>query len=187
MQDSKVIPLLFGLELSDLSGPLSQFQALKVDEQGMLNALKAINNVSDAKRDNATIEALVPLLWPELQEKLDKIPDKKESERLVRPQTEILEDLVSQVRDLRTRMPDFDLEILEKGIRSRDRNYRKLYPMMVEEMVMMLRQSRDSDMALLMVAGLVRDTMPWLSEILVEGYRDLKNATPKEARELRTA
>ena len=182
MQDAKVIPLLFGLELSDLSGPLVQFQARKVDEQGMLDALKSINNVSDTKTDEATIERLVPALWSQLQDKLDLIRDKKESEKHVRPQTEILEDLVSQVRGLRARLPDFDPEIMERSIRSRGRHYRKFHPELIDEIVMMLRHSRASDMALLMIAGSVRDTMPWLSEILVECYRDLKNATPKEAR-----
>ena len=184
MQDAKVIPLLFGLELSDLSGPLSQFQALKVDEQGMLNALKAINDVSDAKTDETTIEQLVPALWPQLQEKLDQIPDKVESEKHIRPQTEILEDLVSQVRGLGTRMRDFDPEMMERAVRSRDRRHREFHPMMMEEMVMMSRESQESDIALLMIAGLVRDTMPWLSEVLVEGYRDLKSATPQEVHDI---
>ena len=184
MQDAKVIPLLFGLELSDLSGPLSQFQALKVDEQGMLNTLKAINEVSDAKTDEGTIEQLVPALWPKLQEKLDQIPDKEESEKHMRPQTEILEDLVSQVRSLSARMRDFDPEMMERVIRPRDRQHREIHPMMIEEMVMLSRESRESEIALLMIAGLVRDIMPWLSEVLVEGYRDLKNATPKDTHEI---
>ena len=122
MQDAKVIALLFGLELSDLSGPLSQFQALKVDQQGMLNALKAINEVSDAKTDDATIERLVPALWSQLQDKLDQIPDKEVSEKHMRPQTEILEDLVTQVRGLGARMREFDQEMMERELGSRDRN-----------------------------------------------------------------
>ncbi|MDA8770302.1 toll/interleukin-1 receptor domain-containing protein [Planktomarina temperata] len=68
MQVGKVIPLLFGLELSDLSGPLQQFQASKVNEQGMLETLNAINAASDDKKtDDAHIQQLVPALWPKLQ------------------------------------------------------------------------------------------------------------------------
>jgi hypothetical protein len=32
-----------------------------------------------------------------------------------------------------------------------------------------------------MLAGVLRDTMPWISEILVEAHRELKNASPKQA------
>lgn len=185
MLDAKVIPLLFGLELSDLSGPLSQFQALKVDEQGMLNALKAINDASDNKTDETTIDRLVPALWPQLQEKLDAIPEKADSEKHMRPQTEILEDLVSQVRGLNGRIRDFDPELMERDIRYRDRKWRRIDPMMMEEIVMMTRESsRDADFALLMFAGLLRERMPWLAEILVESHRELKTATAGEAREI---
>lgn len=184
MQDAKVIPLLFGLELSDLSGPLSQFQALKVDEQGMLNALKAINDVSDAKTDEATIEQLVPALWSQLQEKLDEIPDKEVSEKHMRPQTEILEDLVSQVRGLGARMREFDPEMMERDLKYRERRYREFDPRMLDEMMRMVMDSREADFSLVVLAGFVREQMPWLAEVLVEAHRELKTATPEEAHEI---
>ena len=184
MQDAKVIPLLFGLELSDLSGPLSQFQALKVDQQGMLKALKAINEVSDAKTDDATIDKLVPALWSQLKDKLDQIPDNEVSARHMRPQTEILEDLVTQVRGLGARMREFDQEMMERELGSRNRNYGKLHPRMVDELMMMSHDMDDSSVGLLIIAGLLREPMPWLSEVLVESYRDLKNATPEKSSEI---
>ncbi|HAT86944.1 MAG TPA: toll/interleukin-1 receptor domain-containing protein [Rhizobiales bacterium] len=184
MQDAKVIPLLFGLELSDLSGPLQQFQALKVDEQGMLDALKAINAASDNKTGDATIEQLVPALWSQLQEKIDAIPAKAVSEKHMRPQTEIMEDLVSQVRGLNTRMRDFDPEIMERGMHSSSSRYRNIYPMMMDEILIKSADTRSGSYGLLMVAGLFRDTMPWISEVLVEAHRDLKNASPKQARKV---
>lgn len=181
MQDAKVIPLLFGLELSDLSGPLQQFQALKVDEQGMLNALKAINSASDNKTEDATIERLVPALWSQLQEKVDAIPAKADSEKHIRPQTEIMEDLVSQVRGLNTRMRDFDPEMMERGIHPSRSRFRNFHPMMMEEMLLMSKDDRSGGYGLLMLAGLFRDTMPWISEVLVEVHRELKNSSPKQA------
>lgn len=39
-------------------------------------------------------------------------------------------------------------------------------------------------MSLLLLAGLLRDRMPWLAEVLVESYRELKTAGPEEAREI---
>jgi hypothetical protein len=142
MQDAKVIPLLFGLELSDLSGPLQQFQALRVDEQGMLDALKAINAASDNKTDEATIERLVPALWSDLQAKIDAIPERAEAEKHMRPQTEIMEDLVSQVRGLNTRMRDFDPEIMERGMHQLGSKHRNFHPMMIDEMMMTSKDPR---------------------------------------------
>jgi hypothetical protein len=182
MLDAKVIPLLFGLELSDLSGPLSQFQALKVDQQGLLDVAKAINAVADNKAAETTIDQLVPALWPQLQQKLDAIPGKQASEKHMRPQTEILEDLVSQVRGLGARMRDFDPEMMERDPTFLSSKYRDFDPRMLDQMMHMMMDSREGEMSLLLLAGLVRDRMPWIAEVLVESHRELKTAGPEEAR-----
>ncbi|WP_025804109.1 toll/interleukin-1 receptor domain-containing protein [Pseudomonas chlororaphis] len=183
MLDAKVIPLLWGLELSDLSGPLAQFQALKVDQNGMLNVAKAINAVAENKAADTTVEQLVPALWPQLQQKLDVIPDKEASDKHMRPQTEILEDLVSQVRGLGARMRDFDPEFLDRDMRNYNMRYRDNDPRMIDEMMHFLITHKN-DMSLLVLAGLVRDRMPWLAEVLVEAHRDLKTANPEQARDI---
>jgi hypothetical protein len=184
MLDAKVIPLLFGLELSDLSGPLSQFQALKVDQQGLMDVVKAINGVAENKAAESTIDQLVPALWPQLQKKLDEIPDKEPSEKHMRPTPDILEDLVSQVRGLGTRMREFDPEVMDRDPRYWSQKSFDFDPRMLDEMMHMMMDSRDGEMSLLLLAGFVRDRMPWLAEVLVESHRDLKNATPEEAREI---
>lgn len=183
MLDAKVIPLLFGLELSDLSGPLSQFQAQKVDQQGLLDVIKAINAVAENKTADSTIEQLVPALWPQLQQKLDEIPGKEPSEKHMRPQTEILEDLVSQVRGLSSRMREFDPENSERELANFVRP-RELDVRHVLEMMSMSMDTRDGDIQLLVLAGLVRNTMPWLAEVLVESHRELKTASSEEARKV---
>ncbi|HBK10836.1 MAG: toll/interleukin-1 receptor domain-containing protein [Planktomarina temperata] len=182
MQVGKVIPLLFGLELSDLSGPLQQFQASKVNEQGMLETLNAINAASDDKKtDDAHIQQLVPALWPKLQEKIDAIPAKAESKNHVRPQTEVMEDLVSQVRGLATRMSAFDPDWAEGQLRASGSRVRSIHPRFMDKMLMMTAEERTGSYGLLIAAGLCRETMPWISEILVEAHRELKNAPPKQA------
>lgn len=183
MMDAKVIPLLWGLELRDLSGPLAQFQALKVDQHGMLSVAKAINTIAENKAADTTVEQLVPALWPQLQQKLDAIPDKEASEKHMRPQTEILEDLVSQVRGLGASMRDFDPEMIERDFHKNHTRYRDSDPRMFDEMMHIL-MSRKTDMSLLILAGLMRDRMPWLAEVLIEAHRELKTATSEQAREI---
>lgn len=184
MLDAKVVPLLFGLELSDLSGPLSQFQALKVDQQGVMDVVKGINSVSETKASEATINQLVPALWAQLQQKVDDIPGKAPSGKHTRPQGEILEELVSQVRGLGSRMRDLDPESMDRDHRYFNRMNRDFDPRMISELIHGTMDPRDSDFSLLILAGFVRDAMPWLAEVLVESHRELKNAGPKEAREI---
>lgn len=117
---------------------------MKADEQGMLDALKAINAVSENKTDDGTIEQLVPALWPQLQAKLKAIPAREEAEKHMRPQTEIMEDLVTQVRGLNGRMRDFDPEMIEREMRFGRSKSRRLHLIMLDEMMMMLNESSRS-------------------------------------------
>lgn len=135
MLDAKVIPLLFGLELSDLSGPLSQFQAQKVEETGLMEVVKAINNVADNKASNDIVAQLVPTLWPKLQAALENIPNKEPSGRHMRPQHEILEELVTGVRGLNSRMRDFEPEMMARDLRNFKRRSRSLHPMLLDEII----------------------------------------------------
>ncbi len=181
MQDAKVIPLLFGLELSDISGPLAQFQAKKVDQNGLTEVVKAINNVAENKTSDDIVKQLVPALWSKLEDLLSKIPAVDPSDNPTRPQNEILEELVTGVRGLEGRMRQFDLDILEdRPISSRKKN-RRFHPMMFEEFMHMTPDGEEDPISLLMIAGLLREDFPWLSEVLIESYRDVKNGGQKEA------
>jgi hypothetical protein len=184
MLDAKVIPLLFGLELSDLSGPLSQFQALKIDQKGIMDVITAINAVSETKASEATINQLVPAIWSQLQKKIDDIPGQAPAGKHTRPQGEILEELVSQVRGLGSRMSERDIDIMDRDIKHTSRIYRDLDPRMIDEIMHGIIDSRDGDFSLLILSGLMRDIIPWLAEVLLESHRELKNASAKEAREI---
>lgn len=179
MLDGKVVPLLFGLELSDLSGPLSQFQAQKLEQAGVMEVVKSINKVAEKPASQQIVDQLVPTLWPQLQETLSKIPSIAPSEKHKRPSTEILEELVTSVRGLSSRMRDFDPEISDSDRQIRRRKLR-LHPGMFEELVMVSSEVDDSPTFLLVIAGIVRDQLPWMAEILVETYREIKMASPVE-------
>jgi len=184
MLDAKVIPLLFGLELSDLSGPLSQFQALKIDQKGIMDVITAINAVSETKASETTINQLVPAIWPQLQQKIDDIPGKAPAGKHIRPTGEILEELVSQVRGLGSRMNERDIDVTDRDMRYPSKSYRDLDPRMFDELMHGNTDSREGDFSLLILAGLIRDRIPWLAEVLLESHRELKIASAEEAREI---
>lgn len=174
MLEAKVIPLLFGLELSDLSGPLSQFQAQKVEQTGIMEVVRAINKVAETAVSEDIITRAVPHLWPALQDELEKIQDAKAEEKHMRPQHEILEELVTGVRGLNSRMREFDPEMIEH-----ERFYRRkklrFHPRIFEEFAMASRETEEPLMALLLIAGYLRDDFPWISEILAESYREIRD------------
>lgn len=175
MLDSKVTPLLYGLELSDLSGPLSQFQAQKMEEAGVMEIVKAINKVAENKTSDQIVDQLVPALWPRLQENLANIPDSESSEKHMRPQHEILEELVSGVRGLTTRMRDIEPELVDRESYSKRRKYRKFHPRMLDEMLMISGDEGSAPLQLLILAGLYREDFPWMAEILTEAYREIRD------------
>lgn len=175
MLDGKVIPLLFGLELSDLVGPLSQFQAQKVSEMGIMEVVKSINKVAEKPASLPIVEQLVPTLWPRLQEALSKIPDKAPSEKHKRQTHEVLEELVTGVRGLSTRMNEAGLEFSDRERFSKRRRM-KFHPGMFEEFFM-VAEGDETPIGLLLMAGFFREDYPWLAEILTETYRETKNGS----------
>lgn len=180
MQEAKVIPLLFGLEFSDITGPLAQFQAKKVEQNGLNEVIQAINKVSEDKTPEDRARPLFTALWPQFSEALSAIPEQAPTEQHSRPHTEILEELVTGVRGLDARMQDLTGEMVERGFRSSRRKHRRFHPMMFEEMADMASDGEGDPMSLLFLAGMVRDDMPWLSEMLTELYREIKNGGPSE-------
>ncbi|WP_019646121.1 toll/interleukin-1 receptor domain-containing protein [Novispirillum itersonii] len=184
MQDGKVIPLLYDLELRELSGPLSQFQAIKVEEKGLFSVLKAINTVSDTKTEESNIEKLVPLIWPQLQSKLDSIPKHENLGKQARTQTEVLEDLVSQIRGINSRFREIDMEISEKDTRLMTLRPREMDARSIDEMMHFLFEASNTDMSLLVIAGFIRDKMPWLAEVLIQAHQELKTANSKDINEI---
>lgn len=173
MLDGKVIPLLFGLEMSDLSGPLKQFQAQKVEATGIMEVVRAINNVAESKADEKIIDRTVPALWPELESALKVIPAIAPAEKHKRPQNEILEEIVTDVRGLNTRMSRLGEEISERESSGRRRK-RGINPMMIQELLAINSEFNNASTSLLVLAGFLRDDFPWISEILTEFYRELR-------------
>jgi hypothetical protein len=183
MLDAKVIPLLYGLEISDLSGPLSQFQAQKLEESGIMEVVRSINKVSETKTSEQIIGQLVPALWPRLKEAVETIPDTEPSEKHMRPQHEILEELVTSVRGINSRMVELEqLANPDEGYKRR--RIRRIHPRMLDEMDMISGDDGDAPLQLLMLAGMYREDLPWLAEVLTELYREISGGRLERAKKL---
>ena len=146
----------------------------------MSEVIQGINNVSDNKTPDDRVKQLFSALWQEFEKSLEAIPDQQPSEKHMRPQHEILEELVTGVRGLDGRMRDIDIDMSERGPISSRRKFRRLHPMMFEEITHRIADRGDDPISLLIIAGLFREDFPWLSEIIIESYRDIKNGGPEE-------
>lgn len=177
MQGSRVIPLLLGLEFRDITGPLAQFQAKKVERDGLLDVIQSLNQSAQHPVPEARVTQLFDALWRELEKKVATIPNISTPAKHARPQPEILEELVAGIRTLEGRFRD----IAEDGPRDiRNRRYH-FHPMMIHELSRMLGAKRGDPIALLIMASIFRDDMPWMYELGIEAYRMAKDGTPEEA------
>lgn len=181
MQGARVIPLLFNLEFSDISGPLAQFQAKKFERSGLAEVVHSVNQAADQAVPEDRARQLFSALWPELEKQLDSVPEEAPSEKHMRPQHEILEELVTGVRGLDARFRDLEGVVSDSGLRSRRRRLRHMHPMMFEEMAHMVSEEGDDPISLLMFGGLLKDDFPWLYEVLIEAYREVRDGDAKEA------
>jgi hypothetical protein len=94
-----VCPYLLDIEIRDLTGPLSQFQAKKTNKTSTRELLLAINDSASEPVPEQRLEAILDGLWPNLENKLAEIPKAQQrTERQPRPESEILEELVQTVR-----------------------------------------------------------------------------------------
>jgi hypothetical protein len=177
MQGSRVIPLLLGLEFRDITGPLAQFQAKKVEREGLLDVIQSLNQAAPHPVPEARVAQLFEALWPDLEKKVAAIPNLPTPTKHARPQPEILEELVSSVRTLEGRFRD----LAEDGPGAlRHRRY-PYHPMMIHELSRSLGAKRGDPISLLILASIFRDEMPWMYELGIEAYRMAKDGSPEDA------
>lgn len=119
-----VCPLLYDLESAQLTGPLSQFQAKTLDRASVLSILNTLNtSMTIGKLTPERLERAFSLCWPELDAKLKTVPTSEASHAPKRKADDILEEILTIVRDHRRllqsqRVAPF-IEAMRQGRRSR--------------------------------------------------------------------
>jgi len=103
-QEARVCPYLVGLELKELSGPLSQFQAKKADRQSTLELMQGINAVATQQVEKIRLVDLFDVLWPRLEKTLLDLPSAAGSSLPPRSNDDVLEELVKSVRRMDARL-----------------------------------------------------------------------------------
>lgn len=172
--ESRVIPLLLDLEFREITGPLAQFQAKKVDRDGLGEIIQAINSLSTQPIPEPRTKELFDVLWPKLEKQLTEVPKPSAPSKPIRAQHEVLEELVSSVRSLDSRLRDVEGMIADKGAPVSRRFRRRFHPMMLQEIMHMAGEPNDP-IGILVMASMVREDMPWFYEIAREIYRAIES------------
>jgi hypothetical protein len=205
MQDGKVIPLLLDLDKKEVSGPLAQFQAKKVEQGEIKELILSLNKSAATPVADGTLEKLFLMAWPDIEKKIAAIPEVKGGPKPSRPEGEILEELVAGIRNLETRlmvMNKHDAEHMRLQLdATRDVMEHMMHNMRVirEEEAAWKRQKARSPrtielkemgrnfadrpgdpLQILILASFLRDDVPWFYELALELYRAIRSGNRAE-------
>lgn len=176
IDDGRVIPLLLDLEKSDLSGPLTQFQAEKADKDGVRKLAESLNKAATNPVTPETLKTLFEALWPSLEERIVNIPSSTSPQKKLRPQTEVLEELVEGVRSVEMRVRD----MLDDSFPPRSSKRRRFHPEMMMDLRHHVMTDPEDPIQLLMIASFFREDAPWFYEIAHDAYKAVQSRDPSE-------
>jgi hypothetical protein len=184
LQESRLVPLLLDLDLGDISGPLAQFQAKKVDKSGLYEVIQSINQGHPQVVPEETAKTLFEALWTTKYEaRIKQVPASAQDAKHKRAQSEVLEELVGAVRSMEGRLrEDSD----EPAFRPKRRHRMKFDPFLMHEIPLILSEHMGNrlSMSLLVIASVFRDEVPLLYELTMEAYRHSISGSPEMRRSL---
>jgi hypothetical protein len=177
-RETPVYGVALGLPLGDAgTGPFAQFQNCGDDDDSLTSlVVQLIRRVPNAEPDREIVLTQVQS-FKEAAKALTKgmeADQKKPTGPVDESSTaKLFEEVKVMFKDLPSRVEGR----ISKSIGSpRDRRRRCFHPMMFERMMLGPSESNDP-FGLLVVAGLIRDELPWLYELTLEAYRTIKTGT----------
>jgi hypothetical protein len=71
--DGRLIPIVHGVALNDIPGPLRQFQAVQCDEAGIGRLVRILNERTENPAAESTVEAAFRSSWPEFWRDIESV------------------------------------------------------------------------------------------------------------------
>lgn len=177
MEDGRVIPLLLDVDFREISGPLAQFQAKKADQAGIRELIFDLNKAAPSGEPEDRLNQIFAPLFSGFEEKLGAIPASS-SQKHTRPQGEILEELVSSVRNVEMRVRDS----IDEDYPNRRKYRRRLSPSMLMDMTHSISDDPNDPLQILVFFGMFKDDVPWLYELALDFYRAITSNNRTQAR-----
>lgn len=108
MLGSKVCAFATNIDITDIKGPLTSFQACKFNKEDIKKLIQSINNSNDNKIDETVLNDTFEAFWPQLEKEINSIlipkrisPGEKKSKF---NQNEAIEELVQLTRGISSNM-----------------------------------------------------------------------------------
>ncbi|HXF38931.1 MAG TPA: TIR domain-containing protein [Blastocatellia bacterium] len=99
LDKSFVCPFLFGLEPTDVKGPLIQFQATRAEKADVKKLILTLNRAqSDSALSTEKLENAFEHWWPELEKALNRVPVPVGKPKATREVREMVEEILEIVR-----------------------------------------------------------------------------------------
>lgn len=100
LQNTFVCTFLIGIEPSDVKPPLAQFQATRATKGDVLQLLGTLNKaLGELALGDEHVKEAFEVWWPKLQSHLENLPADQETMKAHRPDRELLEEILSLVRN----------------------------------------------------------------------------------------
>ena len=104
IENSRVVPYLYGVSQTQLQGPLAQFQGAFADKSSTLDIVKSINGVLEGNGlGPVRLERAFETWWPQLEQALEVIPESTEEAPPSRGDRDILEEILRLCRQMSRR------------------------------------------------------------------------------------
>mgnify|MGYP001810243203 CR=1 FL=1 len=176
MEDGRVIPLLLDVEFKEITGPLAQFQAKKVDQAGVRELVTSLNKSASTPIAEQQLDRLFAALWSDLESQISGIAKESQPAKHARPQGEVLEELVSNVRRLEMRFRD----VLDEDPVLRGKRRRRVQPWILRYVASGSTDGVRDPIQLIVIASTLRDEAPWVYELALEAYRAIRSGSQSE-------
>lgn len=101
LEESKVCPILFNFDTTELKGPLASFQATKFTKDDIKRLLESINNsCNESKLDQKNLDETFEMWWPKLEGNIKSILSQSQgaTKPQKRPDRDILEEILELTR-----------------------------------------------------------------------------------------
>lgn len=100
LEQTYVCPLLFDLELGQLSGPLAQFQASRLARDGVMRLIETLNGaLGPAGLQSEALAEVFDVWWPKLEAKIAETPALETPRTPRRGTEELLEEILALTRE----------------------------------------------------------------------------------------
>lgn len=104
MDESRVAPFLFGLAPTDVTGPLTQFQATRFDKDDVKKLVAGVNSALEEPLPQADLDRYFDRDWPHFEKAIRAIPADEEPPQPDRGAEDMLTELLERTRDIQRQL-----------------------------------------------------------------------------------